>query len=91
MAPANKIANQIRLFKDRHKIEIPLGTIPLFFRGIRLAAARPYPFDSETKVIWYKTPKTAGSAIQTSLEDAGYLKMMKPGKCQITGVFSGRS
>lgn len=50
-----------------------------------------YPFDHESKVIWYKTPKTAGSVIQTSLEDAGYRYMMEPGKRQITGVFSGRT
>jgi hypothetical protein len=90
MTVIKKIANQFRLFKDYYKIEVPFGVIPQLFQELKVAASRSYPFDSDMAVIWLKTPKTAGSAIQTSLENAGYLRMMKPGKRPITGVFSGR-
>lgn len=61
------------------------------FKDLKIAASRTYPFDPDLKVIWSNTPKTAGSTIQASLADAGYLYMMKPGKRSITGVFSGRA
>lgn len=55
-----------------------------------LDVQKPHPFDPKREVIWIKTPKTAGSSIQRALEDAGYLRMMRPGKRAITGVYSGR-
>lgn len=90
MGVVDNIADQIRLLKDKHKIEVPLWRIPRYFRDLRISLSRSYPFDPEMKVIWLKTPKTAGSAIQQSLENAGCLYMMKPRKRPITGVFSGR-
>lgn len=85
----NQLLDQVRLFKDKHKIEVPLYLIPRAFRDLKLAMSPAYPF-SGGGVIWLKTPKTAGSSIENCLEDAGYLYMMKPNKRAITGVYSGR-
>ncbi len=58
-------------------------------RNLRLSLSKPQPYGKE-KIIWVKTPKCGGTSIKNRLEDLGYLRMMKPGKALITGVYSGQ-
>lgn len=84
------LTEKIKIIKDRHKIEINLSLVPRKFQDFKLLFSESHPFDPDVKIIWLKTPKTAGSAIQQCLENIGYLHMMQPEKRPITGVFSGQ-